>query len=87
MNSHASARNLFHHLYFCLKASQIAAGVSLACTWYSQGLELSIDRLKSLFKFAFGLGTLQVLLCTAAFTAVPYFGGSQVLELLFNADP
>ncbi|EFJ41469.1 hypothetical protein VOLCADRAFT_68169 [Volvox carteri f. nagariensis] len=36
---------------------------------FEMGLELSFDRLKSLAKFAFGLGTLQVALCTGIFTA------------------
>lgn len=31
---------------------------------FEQGLELSVERLKSLFKWAFGLGTLQVLIPT-----------------------
>ncbi|GLC53047.1 hypothetical protein PLESTB_000702300 [Pleodorina starrii] len=36
---------------------------------FEMGLELSLDRLKSLAKFAFGLGSLQVALCTGIFTA------------------
>jgi len=53
---------------------------------FEQGLELTVDRLQSLFKFAFGLGTLQVALTTAAFTAVPFLGGSQILESVFGAS-
>ncbi len=75
-NTHNRIHNLYMH-------KLIHTYISI----HTQGLELSIDRLKSLFKFAFGLGTLQVLLCTAAFTAVPYFGGAQLLEWMFNADP
>eukprot|EP00611_Tribonema_gayanum_P026044 TRINITY_DN609_c0_g1_i1.p1 TRINITY_DN609_c0_g1~~TRINITY_DN609_c0_g1_i1.p1 ORF type:complete len:849 (-),score=251.85 TRINITY_DN609_c0_g1_i1:287-2530(-) len=52
---------------------------------FEQGLELSLDRLKALGKYAFGLGTLQVLLCTAAFGAFPFVGGVQLLELVFKS--
>ena len=36
---------------------------------FEMGLELSIDRLKALAKYAFGMGSLQMLISTAAFTA------------------
>uniref|UniRef100_A0A7S3VLF9 RCK N-terminal domain-containing protein n=1 Tax=Dunaliella tertiolecta TaxID=3047 RepID=A0A7S3VLF9_DUNTE len=56
---------------------------------FEMGLELSIDRLKSLAKFAFGLGTLQVLVTTLIFSAaaLPPGGGifTRVLEFLTNA--
>eukprot|EP01041_Mallomonas_annulata_P001320 gene1320-2542_t len=54
---------------------------------FEQGLELTVDRLKSLSKFAFGMGTLQVLLCTLAFFAFPFVGGVQLLEIVFQAKP
>lgn len=47
---------------------------------FEQGLELTVDRLKSLSKYAFGMGTLQVLLCTAAFFTFPFVGGVMFLE-------
>lgn len=52
---------------------------------FEQGLELSLDRLRALSKYAFGLGTLQVLLCTAAFAAFPFVGGVEVLEYIFKS--
>jgi Kef-type K+ transport system membrane component KefB len=36
---------------------------------FEMGLELSIDRLKALAKYAFGMGGLQMLICIVAFTA------------------
>ncbi|GFR52486.1 hypothetical protein Agub_g15056, partial [Astrephomene gubernaculifera] len=36
---------------------------------FEMGLELSYERLKSLAKYAFGLGSLQVILCTGIFTS------------------
>ncbi|GLI67394.1 hypothetical protein VaNZ11_011578 [Volvox africanus] len=56
---------------------------------FEMGLELSLDRLKSLAKFAFGLGTLQVALCTGIFTAfalpVGHGLGTVFLEQVANA--
>ncbi|CAN0411480.1 unnamed protein product, partial [Ectocarpus sp. 8 AP-2014] len=52
---------------------------------FEQGLELSLDRLKALSKYAFGLGTAQVLLCTLAFAAFPFLGGVDVLEVIFHS--
>ena len=54
---------------------------------FEQGLELTIDRLKSLSAYAFGMGTLQVILCTFAFFAFPFFGGVQFLEFITGASP
>ncbi|KAK9810162.1 hypothetical protein WJX72_005895 [[Myrmecia] bisecta] len=58
---------------------------------FEMGLELSLDRLKGLAKYAFGLGTLQMLLCTAAFTvfALPVGNGvgTQILIKIFHASP
>ena len=47
---------------------------------FEQGLELTVERLKNLSKYAFGMGTLQVLLCTAAFFTFPFLGGITFLE-------
>eukprot|EP00953_Heterococcus_sp_UTEX-ZZ885_P040970 20930-Heterococcus_DN1.PRE.3 len=52
---------------------------------FEQGLELSLDRLKALSKYAFGLGTLQVLLSTLAFGIFPFVGGVQFLESVFQS--
>ena len=54
---------------------------------FEQGLELTVDRLKGLSKYAFGMGTAQVTLCTAAFFGFPFFGGVQFLEFLTGAPP
>jgi Kef-type K+ transport system membrane component KefB len=48
---------------------------------FEQGLELSLDRLKALSKYAFGLGTLQVLLSTLAFGIFPFGKQSQNIML------
>ena len=53
---------------------------------FEQGLELTIDRLKSLSKYAFGMGTLQVVLSTAAFFIFPFIGGVQFLEVIMKSD-
>ena len=53
---------------------------------FEQGLELTVDRLKSLSAYAFGMGTLQVVLCTAAFFIFPFIGGVQFLEFFVNAQ-
>ena len=53
---------------------------------FEQGLELTVERLTSLSKYAFGMGTLQVLLCTTAFFIFPFIGGVPFLEIFFGAD-
>jgi len=54
---------------------------------FEQGLELTVDRLKSLSKYAFGMGSLQVLLTTAAFFTFPFIGGVQFLEVIMRSRP
>jgi Kef-type K+ transport system membrane component KefB len=58
---------------------------------FEMGLELSLDKLRGLAKYAFGLGSLQMLLTTAAFMAVslPPGGGlmTQLLEKGMGAPP
>ena len=58
---------------------------------FEMGLELSIDKLKRLAKYAFGLGSLQMLLTTAAFLAVSLPPGhgimSTLLEKVMHAPP
>ncbi|KAF7803803.1 K(+) efflux antiporter 3, chloroplastic isoform X1 [Senna tora] len=58
---------------------------------FEMGLELSLDRLKALAKYAFGMGLAQVLFSTLAFTAfeLPPNGaiGTKILEFLFHSRP
>lgn len=54
---------------------------------FEQGLELTVQRLSGLAKYAFGMGTLQVLLCTAAFFIFPFIGGVQFLEVIMGSRP
>lgn len=58
---------------------------------FEMGLELSLDKLRSLAKYAFGMGSLQMLLTTAAFMAVSLPPGhglmSQLLEKVMHAPP
>lgn len=58
---------------------------------FEMGLELSLGRLKALAKYAFGMGSLQVLICTVAFTliAVPVGQGlgTRFLEVVCHASP
>lgn len=51
---------------------------------FEMGLELSIDKLKSLAKYAFGMGSLQMLLTTAAFIAVALPPGHGVMSLFLE---
>lgn len=58
---------------------------------FEMGLELSLDRLKALAKYAFGLGTLQMIACTSAFSlfALPVGNGlgTFILEKVASATP
>ncbi|XRB18635.1 cation/H+ exchanger domain-containing protein [Pseudoscourfieldia marina] len=58
---------------------------------FEMGLELDGERLKSLFKFAFGLGMFQVIATTLAFTAfeLPTNNamGSRILQVVSDASP
>lgn len=56
-------------------------GLGISFLLFEQGLELSLDRLKALSKYAFGLGSVQVVLCTLAFAAFPFLGGVEFLEV------
>ena len=51
---------------------------------FEMGLELSIDKLKSLAKYAFGMGSLQMLLTTAAFVAVALPPGHGIMSLFLE---
>uniref|UniRef100_A0A7R9U8T7 RCK N-terminal domain-containing protein n=1 Tax=Pinguiococcus pyrenoidosus TaxID=172671 RepID=A0A7R9U8T7_9STRA len=54
---------------------------------FEQGLELTLDRLRNLAKYAFGLGFLQMLLCTIAFGLFPFMRGVDLLEVVFRSPP
>ena len=53
---------------------------------FEQGLELTVERLKALSKYAFGMGSLQVLLSTLCFFVFPFIGGVQFLEFFMGSD-
>eukprot|EP01036_Dinobryon_divergens_P023585 gene23585-31945_t len=53
---------------------------------FEQGLELTVDRLRGLSKFAFGMGSLQVLLSSLAFSVFPFVGGVKFLEYFCGAE-
>lgn len=58
---------------------------------FEMGLELSFDKLRSLAKYAFGLGSLQMAVTTAAFMAVSLPPGegvmTKLLEVVMKAPP
>jgi len=58
---------------------------------FEMGLELSIDRLRGLAKYAFGLGTLQVLITTGIFACmglpIGHGLGTEILVRFFHASP
>lgn len=54
---------------------------------FEQGLELTVNRIKSVSTFAFGYGSLQMLLCTIAFFVFPFIGGVQFLEFFVQSNP
>lgn len=64
-----------------LNELNILGGLGISFLLFEQGLELSLDRLRALSKYAFGLGSLQVLLCTLAFALFPFVGGVDFLEV------
>ena len=51
---------------------------------FEMGLELSIDKLKALAKYAFGMGSLQMLLTTTAFMVVAYPPGHGIMSLFLE---
>ena len=53
---------------------------------FEQGLELTVERLNGLSKYAFGMGTLQVFLCSLAFFAFPFLGGTQLLQFITQSQ-
>jgi len=75
------------NLFFDLKDMDALAEYGVLFLLFEQGLELTVDRLKSLSTYAFGMGTLQIILCTAAFFSFPFFGGVQFLEYVIGSSP
>ena len=73
------------NLFSDLKDMDSIADFGVLFLLFEQGLELTVDRLKSLSKYAFGMGTLQVILCTAAFFIFPFIGGVQFLEMFMGS--
>ena len=73
-------------LFSDLKDMESIADFGVLFLLFEQGLELTVDRLRSLSKYAFGMGTLQVILCTAAFFVFPFIGGVQFLEFFMGSD-
>ncbi|WIA33402.1 hypothetical protein OEZ86_006536 [Tetradesmus obliquus] len=74
-----------------LKDMETLSELGVLFLLYEQGLELSLDRLKALSKYAFGMGSLQVILSTLLFTAVALPVGSGLgtwfLEVVCHAPP
>ena len=75
------------HMFSDLNDMESIADFGVLFLLFEQGLELTVERLQGLSKFAFGMGTLQVLLCTAAFFIFPFIGGVQFLEFFVGAQP
>jgi Kef-type K+ transport system membrane component KefB len=75
------------HLFSDLNDMESIADFGVLFLLFEQGLELTVERLQGLSKFAFGMGTLQVLLCSAAFFVFPFIGGVQFLEFFVGAQP
>ena len=73
------------HLFTDLNDMESLADFGVLFLLFEQGLELTVDRLKSLSRFAFGMGTLQVALCTGAFFTFPFVGGVQFLEFFMGS--
>jgi Kef-type K+ transport system membrane component KefB len=74
-------------LFSDLQDMETLADFGVLFLLFEQGLELTIARLKSVSKYAFGMGTLQVVLSTAAFFVFPFLGGVQFLEYIVGSDP
>lgn len=75
------------HLFSDLHDMESLADFGVLFLLFEQGLELTVARLKSVSKYAFGMGTLQVVLSTVAFFVFPFIGGVQFLEVFFRSDP
>ncbi|KAG2451237.1 hypothetical protein HYH02_003844 [Chlamydomonas schloesseri] len=65
-------------LFQDLQDTERLAELGVLFLLFEMGLELSLDRLKALAKYAFGLGSLQVLFCTGIFTAFALPAGHSI---------
>lgn len=74
------------HLFTDLNDMEALADFGVLFLLFEQGLELTVDRLKALKAYAFGMGVWQVLLSTAAFSLFPFVGGVRLLETVFRSD-
>lgn len=74
-------------LFTDLNDLEILADCGVLFLLFEQGLELTVDRLQKLSKYAFGMGTLQILLSTIAFFVFPFVGGVQFLEYFIHSRP
>lgn len=74
-------------LFTDLNDMESLADFGITFLLFEQGLELTVDRLQKLSKYAFGMGTLQILLSTIAFFVFPFLGGVQFLEYVIQSNP
>lgn len=70
-----------------LEIDDSLAEIGILFLLFEQGLELTIDRLESLRRYAFGLGTAQLVVCSLAFGLFPFAGGVEFLERAVGAPP
>jgi Kef-type K+ transport system membrane component KefB len=66
---------------------QVLADFGVLFLLFEQGLELTVDRLQKLSRYAFGMGSLQIVLSTIAFSIFPFVGGVQFLETFIHSNP
>lgn len=74
------------HLFTDLNDMEALADFGVLFLLFEQGLELTVDRLKALKSYAFGMGVWQVLLTTAAFSLFPFVGGVKFLETFVRSS-
>jgi Kef-type K+ transport system membrane component KefB len=74
------------HLFSDLGDMESLANFGVLFLLFEQGLELTVHRLAALSKYAFGMGTAQVVLSTLAFFAFPFLGGVPFLEYFVGSD-
>ena len=74
------------HLFTDLNDMEALADFGVLFLLFEQGLELTVDRLRALKTYAFGMGVWQVLLSTAAFSLFPFIGGVKFLEVFVRAN-
>jgi Kef-type K+ transport system membrane component KefB len=74
------------HLFTDLNDMEALADFGVLFLLFEQGLELTVDRLKALKVYAFGMGVQQVLFSTLAFSLFPFMGGVKFLEVMVRAN-